>query len=232
MEKLSSVSFFCPAYHDAENLPDLIPVVDEFLSKWAHEYEILIIEDGSPDSTGRVADELARAYPKVRVVHHEKNCGYTATLVEGFKSGKYDYVMYTDGDNQYDVKEFEPYIPLLKEADGIAGYATVKAVSTFRKFQSAVHNVLISILFGTRFKDVNCSMKIFKRTVLETISFTSSPLGAFVDAELMIRAQKQGYVVKQFPVTHYARKGGVGSGSKPNLVFHTIKDMIRLRFTL
>lgn len=232
MEQLSSVSFFCPAYYDEENLPELIPVVDECLSKWAREYEIIIIEDGSPDKTGLVADELARKYPNVRVVHHEKNKGYTATLVEGFQSGKYDYVMYTDGDNQYDVKEFEPYLSLLKEADVIAGYATVKAVSSYRKFQSGVHNVVISLLFGSRFKDINCSMKIIKREALAKIPFTSSAQGAFVDAELMLRARKQGYRIQQFPVTHYARTRGIGSGSKPGLIFHTIKDMIRLWFTI
>ncbi len=70
--KLSSISFFCPAYNDAGNLPDLIPTVVEFLECYAEKFEIVIIDDGAKDRTGAVADELALRFPQVRVIHHEK----------------------------------------------------------------------------------------------------------------------------------------------------------------
>jgi glycosyltransferase involved in cell wall biosynthesis len=229
---LSSVSFFCPAYNDAANLPDLIRAVSDFLRKNAEQYDILIIDDGAKDGTGRVADEMAREYTNVRVIHHEHNKGYNATLKEGFETGKYDYVMYTDGDNQYDVKEFEPYLYLLETNDILAGYATIKAVSTFRRFQSWVHNILINILFFVHFRDINCAMKIFKRTVLENITINSCPIGAFIDAELLLKASNIGFKIAQFPVTQYERKSGIASGSKPKLILNTIKDMIKLRLNL
>lgn len=227
--KLSSVSFFCPAYNDAGNLPELIPTVEEFLQKNAEKFEITIIDDGAKDGTGRVADEMASKYPNVKVVHHEKNKGYNATLKEGFETGKYDYVMYTDGDNQYDVREFEPYLHLLQTNDVLAGYATKKAVSNFRKFQSWVYNTLINVLFLAHFRDINCAMKIFKKPVLGKIKINCNPYGAFIDAELIIKAKKLGYQIAQFSVTHYERKSGIASGSKPKVVLNTIKDMIKLR---
>ncbi len=230
--KLSSVSFFCPAYNDAGNLPDLIPIVVDFLQRNSEKFEITIIDDGAKDGTGKVADQMAQQYPNIKVVHHKKNEGYTATLKEGFESGRYEYVMYTDGDNQYDVRDFEPYLYLLRDHDVISGYAVKKAVSAFRKFQSWIHNALISVLFFTSFKDINCSMKIFKKEVLDSITIRSNPFGAFVDAELIIKAHQHGYSIAQFPVVHYARKSGIASGSKPYLVFNTIKDMIRLRLNL
>jgi glycosyltransferase involved in cell wall biosynthesis len=230
--KVSSISFFCPAYNDAGNLPDLIPVVVDFLKKHSEKYEIVIIDDGAKDGTGKVADELSQKFSNVRVIHHEKNKGYSATLKEGFEDGKYDYVMYTDGDNQYDVREFEPYLYLLKDNDVIAGYATKKAISGFRKFQSWVHNTLINILFLTRYRDINCAMKIFKRPVLEKIKINSNPYGAFIDAELILKAKKSGFKIKQFPVHHYARKNGVASGAKPELVLNTLKDVIKFRLNL
>src|SRR3989344_664429 len=114
---LAEISFFCPAYNDEENLPKLIPVVHDFLSRVSKKFEIIIVEDGSPDKTGEAADSLARQYPNVSVIHHTKNLGYGAALKDGFRNVRYAYVMYTDGDNQYDVREFEPYLNLLSQAD-------------------------------------------------------------------------------------------------------------------
>lgn len=229
MPELSSVSFFCPAYHDAENLPDLIPAVHAFLAKHARVFEIVIIEDGSPDDTGKVADDLARRFANVRVVHHAKNQGYTATLREGFQGARYDYVMYTDGDNQYDITDFEPYLHLLAENDLISGYARVKAASRRRALQSLVFNALIALLFFRWYRDVNCSMKIIRRDALARIPLRSNPRGAFIDAELVLRAQRAGLRIAQFPVTHYARKSGIASGSKPGLIWETLKDAFKLR---
>jgi glycosyltransferase involved in cell wall biosynthesis len=230
--QLSSISFFCPAYNDELNLPDLIPNVSTFLEIHANQYEIVIIEDGSPDTTGAVADNLATRYPNIRVIHHKSNQGYTATLKEGFKNAAYNYVMYTYGDNQYDVFDFEPYLGLLEHSDVIAGYAVKKAVSPLRRFQSWAHDFLISILFLSRFTDINCSMKIFKRHVLDQIDIKSNPQGAFIDAELILKARRQGFKIKQFPVTHYERRNGLASGSKPSLILTTIQDMIKLRLGL
>ena len=230
--KLSSVSFFCPAYNDEGNLPDLIPVVFEFLQKHAKEFEIVIIDDGAKDNTGSVADKLSLKFPNIKVIHHQTNKGYTATLKEGFEGARYDYVMYTDGDNQYDVKELEPYLYLLETNDILAGFATVKAVSNIRKIQSLTHNTLINILFRVNFKDINCALKILKKDVLKKIQIKSSPYGAFVDAEIILKSNKLGYKVAQFPVIHYARKNGIASGSNPGLILNTIKDMILLRLNL
>jgi len=230
--KLSSVSFFCPAYNDEGNLPNLIPTVFDFLKENSQKFEIVIIDDGAKDKTGEVAEEMARKFPNTRVVHHIKNKGYTATLKEGFENGKYDYIMYTDGDNQYDVMDSVPYLHFLKDNDVIAGYAIKKAVSGFRKIQSLVYNFLISILFFTSFKDINCALKIFKKSVLNKIKINSDPSGAFIDAELILKANKIGFKIAQFPVVHYKRKTGIASGSKPKLILNTIKDMIKLRLGL
>ena len=227
---LSEISFFCPAYHDEGNLPKLIPVVHDFLSRISDKFEIIIIEDGSPDKTGEVAEELAGRYPNIRVIHHPKNMGYGATLKDGFNSARYEYVMYTDGDNQYNVREFEPYLYLLKDADILSGYAIKKAVTLRRKFQSVIYNLLIQLLFWTNLRDINCSMKIYKRKVLGPIKIKS--VSAFIDAEMLIRARRLDFKIMQFPVTHCQRDKGFASGSKTSVVGGTIKDMIKFRLGL
>jgi glycosyltransferase involved in cell wall biosynthesis len=225
---LESVSFFCPAYRDEGNLPQLIRAVSDFLPRIAARYEIIIVHDGSPDRTGQVADGLAGQYQFVRVIHHARNEGYGATLRDGFRAAHYEYVMYTDGDGQYDVTEFGSHIPLLEKADIISGYVRKKAVSRMRRIQSAVYNGFIEVLFGVGIRDINCSMKIYKKKVLEDIAIRSA--SAFIDAEMLIRAQRKGFIVAQFPVTHHERATGTASGSRPSVVFATIRDMFLFRF--
>jgi glycosyltransferase involved in cell wall biosynthesis len=224
------MSFFCPAYNDEENLPELIPRVHGFLSRIADAFEIIIIEDGSPDRTGEVADQLASQYPEVRVIHHATNRGYGATLREGFRIARHDYVMYTDGDNQYDVTEFLPHLSDLADADILAGHATKRPLTVRRRLQSAVYNFLIGLLFFSYFRDVNCSMKILSRGALGSIELVSD--SAFLDAEILLRAKRKGLRVKQFPVTQYQRTKGVGSGSNLSVILPTIRDLFLFRLGL
>ncbi len=228
--QFSTFSFFCPAYHDEANLPLLIPKVHAFLAAIADTYEIIIVEDGSPDRTGAVADQLAKTYPCVRVIHHPKNMGYGAALKTGFQSARYEYVMYTDGDNQYDVQESLPFLHLLNNADILSGYALKKATSWWRKLQSITYNIVLAILFGHYLRDVNCSMKIIRKSVLDSLKLESA--SAFIDAELILKARRQKYRILQFPVHHYARTAGRASGSRLSVIIPTIKDMLHMRFRL
>ncbi len=229
-DKLSSVSFFCPAYNDEKNLPVLIPYVSKFLSEITDKFEIIIVHDGSPDKTGVVADGLAREFPNVRVIHHQKNFGYGAALRDGFLAAKYDYVMYTDGDNQYDVREFLPYLHLLEKADVLSGYVREKATSFYRKFQSFIYNSVVKVLFFVCCRDISCAMKIYKRKVLDSISIKST--SCFIDAEMIIKAKKKGFKVAQFLVTHLPRTQGLASGARPNVILATVRDMIKYKFGL
>ncbi len=230
MDKISSISFFCPAYNDQDNLPKLIPKVHSFLSKISHVFEIIIVHDGSPDRTGQVADKLADEFSQVRVIHHEKNMGYGATLRDGFLAGKYDYVMYTDGDNQYDVNEFEPYVHLLKTHDILSGYAPIKVVTFRRKFQSWAYNTIIKLLFFVNIKDIDCAMKVYSRRFLDEITIQST--SAFIDAEMLIKAKRGKFKIAQFPVTQYPRLSGPEGGVRRDVILDTIKEKIKFRLGL
>lgn len=227
---LPEISFFCPAYYDQNNLPKLIPVVFNFLKKVSKKFEIIIIEDGSPDKTGEVAEELASRYSNIRVIHHPKNMGYGTTLKDGFLNARYEYVMYTDGDNQYDVREFGPYLHLLQTHDILSGYAKSKVITTRRKIQSFAYNSIIKLLFFVSVKDIDCAMKIYSRKVLNVIEIKS--ISAFIDAEMLIKARKNGFKIAQFPVTQYQRLSGPEGGSHFSVIMATIKEMVKFRFGL
>jgi glycosyltransferase involved in cell wall biosynthesis len=228
--KFSSISFFCPAHNEEKNLPVLIPVAHEYFKNLTERFEILIIENGSSDSTAKVADELAEKYPEVRTIHYPYGLGYGGALREGFNQSKYDYVCYTDGDNQYDIREFKEGFELMSSADIASGYVRKKAVSTGRKIQSSIWNIVVRILFGVSLRDINCSMKIYKRKVLKSINIAS--MSAFIDAEMLIRAKRAGFSIAQFPVTHYERTAGEAIGSSPRVIGSTIIDTIKFWLNL
>lgn len=223
-----TISFFCPAYNDEENLPLLIPKALKVLKEVARLFEIVIVEDGSPDNTDKVADLLQKKYPKlIRVIHHKKNKGYGAALKKGFlEANAYDYVFFTDGDNQFDVSELRKMVPFLKTYSVVIGYRKKRALTVNRLIQTHFYNWLVRTLFHLQVKDINCSMKIIKRDVLTSINlFSTSP---FIEAELLIKLKRKGVKIKEVGVSHYPRLFGKASGGKPSVIIDTLKDLFTL----
>lgn len=225
--KKPSISFFCPAYFDEKNLPILIPKVVKILKKNTSDFDILIIEDGSPDKTKNVADKLALKHkPFIKVIHHKENLGYGAALRKGFNTAKkHDYTFYTDGDNQYDVNEIEKMLPFLKDYDAVIGFRTKRALTFSRQLQTFFFNWLVRLLFATNIKDINCSMKMVRRRALNSIVLHSS--SSFIDAELLIKLRDKGYKIKEVPVGHFPRKFGKASGGSKSVILRTIEEMAR-----
>ncbi len=227
MEK-PSISFFCPAYYDEGNLPILIPEVVEVLERCTSAYDILIIEDGSPDRTHAVADELAAKYPQVRVIHHPANRGYGATIAEGFASARtYDWVLTTDGDRQYDIHELDRFLPHLEHADAVIGYRPKRALSPYRKVQTNLYNLVIRLVLGLKVRDVNTSFKLVRKSALERFPLRSR--SAFIDAELLVRLKRAGARIVEVPVSHLPRRFGIASGAKPQMVLDTVRELWEFR---
>src|SRR5207247_10238400 len=112
--ELPALSYFCPAHNEEANLEGLVREALTTLPTLAEAFEIIVVDDGSRDATGRLADELAAANPGVvRAVHHEINQGYGAALRSGFRAARHDHVAYTDGDRQFRVADLERLIELL-----------------------------------------------------------------------------------------------------------------------
>lgn len=226
-----SISFFCPAYNDEENLPILIPQVIDVLKKETSKFDILIIEDGSPDNTGEIAEKLRKKYPKlITVIHHKKNKGYGTTIREGFrKANKYDYTLYTDGDNQYHATDLKKILSYLGKYDVVLGYRLNRSLNRRRLIQTNVYNTLVRFFFHVKAKDINCSMKVFKREIIDSMKLRST--SSFVDGEMIINLKRKNISFIEVGIRHYPREFGQASGGKPSVIFDTVKDMIRCRFT-
>ncbi len=220
------LSIFFPAYYDELNIPKVVAgalrVVEEM---GIEEYEIVIVEDGSPDRTGEVADELAARHPKVRVVHHPRNLGYGMALRTGFTEARLDYVFYTDGDNQFDLQELKKFLALLPYTDIVSGFRTKKQYSTYRKFTSFVYNLILRIALDIQDRDVDCAFKLYPTELFRRIDLESRD--AFIDAEIAIKARMLGYRSTEVGVTHHPRLDGVSTGARPSVIFRTMREIYR-----
>jgi len=226
-----SLSVFFPAYYDENNIGKVVHKAVEVLeSLGLKDYEVTIIEDGSPDKTDEVADALAARYPKVKVIHHEQNKGYGATLWEGFTTAKLDYVFYTDGDNQFDLEELRKFVAIIPFSDMVVGYRKKKQYSPYRKLTSFVYNLLLRFVFDIDYIDIDCAFKVFRTDLFKKIKVNTKD--AFIDAEIMIKAQLHGYTFTELGVKHLPRIDGVSTAARPSIIFRTIKEIFQLKSEL
>ncbi len=220
------LSIFFPAYYDEHNIPKVVEGALRVVGEMGiTEYEIIIVEDGSPDRTGEVADELAARHERVRVIHHETNQGYGAALRTGFLAAKYDYVFYTDGDNQFDLDELKKFVALAPYTDIVAGYRVKKQYSRYRRFTSWVYNMILRQLFDIQDRDVDCAFKLYPTELFRRIEIESRD--AFIDAEIAIKARHLGYSATEIGVTHLPRTDGISTGARPSVIWRTIKEIRR-----
>ncbi len=222
-----AISLFFPVYNDAHTVRPMTLRALEVLDDVASDYEIVIVNDGSSDRSGAIADELSAEFAAVRVVHHEQNRGYGRAIQTGLKEAtRYPWVCFTDGDNQYDVGELQHMTQILDRYDLIIGFRLRKIYGPIRIAMSATMNWVVRWLFGYRFRDLTCGLKLARREVLDDICVTcDSP---FVGGEIVLRAATRGYRIGEVGISTYPRKHGDSAViSLPNIVA-TFKDVLRL----
>ena len=197
------------------------------------DYEIVIIDDASTDGTAELADEAAAADPRVRVVHHPANRKLGGSIKTGFSEARGDLILYTDADLPFDMKELEKACRLMRqyEADIVSAYRFDRTGEGYiRTVYSFIYNVLVRVFFGVRIRDVNFAFKLVRSRIFEHVTLKSE--GSFIDAELIIRAQKSGFHVVQFGVDYFPRTRGVSTLSSPTVIAKILREMRELRTEL
>lgn len=226
MDKIS-ISVFFPCYNEEKNIGMLLEKSLLFLPEIAYDYEIIVIDDGSSDATLKIAENISQKNPKVKVIRHETNRGYGAALRTGFENSEKEYIFFTDSDNQFDITEMTKLLPYIKDFDIVAGFRIKRKDNFIRKINEFGFNLLIQIFFGLKIKDLNCAFKIYKKETIKSLTLRSN-LG-FINSELLIRAKKKGFTIKQMGVTHYPRQWGAQSGASLRVVFGSLKELFKLR---
>jgi glycosyltransferase involved in cell wall biosynthesis len=222
-----SISVFFPCYNEQENVGRTVEKALDVLEKLNADFEVIIVDDGSSDDTGRIADEIAGRDGRVRVVHHRRNLGYGAALQSGFKAATKELVFYTDGDGQFDISEMPPLLRLMERYDIVSCYRLNRRDPIIRKINGWCWTRLVCLMFGLKIRDIDCAFKLYKREIFDKIELSST--GALIDAEILARAVRKDYRIAQKGVHHYPRTAGKQSGASVRVIIRAFKELFKLQ---
>lgn len=226
-QKIEKLSVFFPAYNEEKNIKKTVLLAKKVLSKVSKEWEILVINDGSSDKTGEVVEDLQKKDKRIKLVTHKQNKGYGSALKTGFKSAKYDWVVFADSDGQFDFSEIKKFIPKINESDLVLGYRLKRADPLIRKIYTWGWNLFPKIILGMRVKDYSCGFKMIKKCVFNKIQ----PLVGeekVTQIEMLVKAQRKGFKITEVGVNHYPRKKGRATGASIKVVLKSIVDLLNL----
>lgn len=228
--KIFELSVFLPTYNEEGSIKQVVLKTKKVLEQVTNKWEILVINDGSRDSTQGIVEDIRSSDNRIRIINHDKNKGYGASFKSGLYNSKYDWIAFTDSDNQFDFSEISKFIEKQKEtnADLVIGYYKKRQVSKFKIITSKVWEFSVLILFGLHVHDIDCGFKLISKKVVETIPHLESERGAFISSEFLIKARKAGFVISEVPVTHYPRLTGTGTGRNLNVIVRSFVDLFRL----
>lgn len=222
-----SISVFFPCYNEQENLPGTVRGALSVLEELNADFEIIIVDDGSTDRTGQIADQIASENPRVRVVRHTANLGYGAALRSGFDAAQKKLVFYTDADAQFDIRQMPPLLPLMEQYDIVSCYRLNRRDNIMRRFNGWAWTKLVCFLFHLRLRDIDCAFKLYKTEIFGNIKLIST--GALIDTEILARAVRKGYNITQRAVNHYPRKAGTQTGASLRVIMRAFAELLRLR---
>ncbi|HAN22484.1 TPA: glycosyltransferase family 2 protein [Candidatus Collierbacteria bacterium] len=228
--QIERLSVFLPAYNEEANIKKTVKNVVENLQKNVSEWEIVIVDDGSKDKTGAIADQLAKENKKISVIHHSPNRGYGAAFKSGLYGCKYPWISFIDSDGQFDFKEISRFIETQEKtgADMVIGYYLKRKVPFTRILNSKIWQLIVFILFGLNVRDIDCGFKLISKKIVDTIPKLESERGAFISSEFLIKAKKAGFKITQIGVQHYPRKFGEATGAKLNVIVQSFIDLFKL----
>ena len=222
-----SISVFFPCYNEQENVGRTVEKALEVLERLNAYFEVIIVDDGSSDGTGQIADEIAGRDGRVKVVHHEGNLGYGAALQSGFKAATKEFVFYTDGDGQFDINEMPSLLALMERYDIVSCYRLNRRDSLIRKINGWCWTRLVCLTFGLKIRDIDCAFKLYKREIFDKIELLST--GALINAEILARAARKGYRITQKGVHHYPRTTGKQTGANLRVILRAFKELFKLQ---
>jgi glycosyltransferase involved in cell wall biosynthesis len=222
-----SISIFFPCYNEQENVARTVEKALDVVGKLNIDFEVIVVDDGSADKTGQIADGIAGRDGRVKVVHHKHNLGYGAALQSGFKTATKELVFYTDGDGQFDISEMPPLLALMEQYDIVSCYRLNRRDPIIRKINGWCWTRLICLMFGLKIRDIDCAFKLYKREIFDKIELSST--GALIDAEILARAVRKDYRITQKGVHHYPRTSGEQSGANIRVVLRAFKELFKLQ---
>jgi len=224
----TGLSVVLPAYNEEQNIANMVEDCLTYLNRLEDQFEIIIVNDGSSDRTGEIAETLAQQWETVRVINFTENQGYGRALAKGFALARYEYLFFTDSDRQFKLAALDVMFPIAKTGvvDLIIGYRQQRQDARFRKFLSWGYNTLANFLFDLNVKDIDCAFKIFRKEIFSKIEIESQSF--FVNTEILAKARLLNYNILEVGVPHFPREAGQSSVRLVHIPL-TIRELLRIR---
>ena len=223
------ISVVVPIKDERDNLlaltDQLLKVLQSREESNASPFEIIYVDDGSTDGSSQILDRLAAEHPAVTVLHFDRNHGQSAGFDAGFKRSNGVLVVTMDGDLQNDPEDIGTLLPYAREYDLVCGWRTERHDTLMRKISSRVANVVRNAVTCDRVHDTGCSLKVFRRCVIERMQLFNGMHRFFPALALM-----HGFTVIEVPVRHHPRMHGISKYGVGNRLFRGLYDLMAVRW--
>lgn len=228
-QRTNFLTVIIPAYNEEETIKDAIRRCEKFVKDHRDLAEIIVVDDGSVDETGKVCESYAKRSPYVRVIRHSKNLGYGAALRTGFRKARGNVIVVMDADLQSDPEDIPKLLRLIRQGnDVVVGWRRDRKEALYRKIISRAFNLFVDFLFGFKLHDVNGKPKVFRRGVVEPLKIRLSSWA--VDVEMLVNVRDRGFKIAEVPVVHHRRGGGRSKLSLRSGI-KTIVDILVLKLS-
>jgi glycosyltransferase involved in cell wall biosynthesis len=218
------------AYNEAHSLAAVAHEIHEELARLGTSHEILVVDDGSSDGTGPIADGLATALPGLRVHHHDHNRGLGAVYRTGFAQARGDLVTFFPADGQFSATILGDYLPAMADADIILGVLPERGGALVARALSLGERLLLRALFGhfPRFQGI----LMFRRELLTDTQLVSQGRGWTVLMEFILRKARAHARIKNMPIAIRPRAGGVSKVNNLRSIVSNLRQVLALRLRL
>lgn len=225
--KLPELSIFFPFWNEEKNIERVITEAAVVAPRVSEKWEIIMVDDGSSDRTLEKARKLAHLKKNYKVITHTPNRGYGAALKEGFSSSQYKYIVFMDGDGQFDFKEVYKFVENICDADIVIGYRKKRRDNAVRHILMNLLKIWDFIFFRFWFRDIDCGFKMFQKSALDELVPLRSE-GAMITTEILAKANKKNLKISQVGVEHYSRRYGDQSGANIGVVTRAVLESLML----
>ena len=225
---LLGVSVVLPAWNEEEIIAETVASVLVAMPAITPNFEVIVVDDGSVDRTGAIADELAQTHSQVKVIHNRPNRGYGGALAAGFQQASKELVFFMDSDGQFDIHDLARLIVPFEqgEAKVSLGYRANRQDPPLRLLNAWAWKQLVSFLFQFRVRDIDCAFKLMPTELVQTVNVQSR--GAMINTELLAKFARMDVKIAQVPVGHYPRQKGKATGANLKVITRAFRELFTL----
>lgn len=228
MIRAEPVSVVLLAHNEVEVIERVVrEFYDEIVPK-LHGSEVIVAEDGSTDGTKEVLARLERELPFLRWEEGKEKRGYVNAFKAAMALPVNEFILFCDSSGKHDPADIWKMYDKIGSADMIIGYKINRQDPLYRLMMTKVFNSLVNLYFGVRFKDIDCPLRLFRKTSFLDIASQEWLEQALINFELTLRFVYRGYRVEQVPVSHFARKTGPSRGLPPAKIPKVILGVLKV----